>query len=849
MLLSTINKMRTTAAPAVKLANGATATSTTAKPITLANGPAATKPVAGSTIVASNQRSSNAVGQQENNDRLLKLATAQQPIVEQMGQHLADITGTINTLQSKFQPDPNSPGSNMFTGTSDELAQLNDLQAQQKAVQGSMDAHARLIQGISSSQGAYLPANVSATQAAAVPPTGGNIEQLRNLRLAGQEGGVDAQGNVIDKGAGVLAGTGAAAPVATPQQITQNATNLKGIMDHLSPTERVQAQTLTKQISDLRKPLNQVEDTSLNDPALTLQIETQRAEQASALEEQLTQLQTRAAQKKKDAMAAGAGFGTTPGQDATSTATTASQATPGATPPIPGAPLPSSAPVDPNAPVQIDPTTGVPVVPGQNPGDATGADGTINSIKSNAAQALTDRLGNINAPLPGALDPADANAVAKDNYSSQLDAATEQAKVDADKALEKERNDLAVNDRAAQLAQIENTKSQLDQIKLNTDNEVKNRRAINKLTGGSDMSGLQYVQKAVQNGLDQLNYLRSKAANMDQGFGDTAIGIINTYGNDLAQAEATKKTTYAADYSSYLTRLDDIRKELKADSTDKMKMRDAAHKDYADTLTQADFKYGDWLNQIHLKAIDRMTGLEKLQMQLQQQQVGSAIKMMALTTKKGIAMTPAAMANFEHTVAPNLPPGWFSKSAAGTGGGAGANYKVWQGPGLQAAMAWVQAQPGRSMTQLSPADQQWLVPFYQGGVPGSPQAGNANLSKGTPQPTSRGGQLLAPGQTAPEPANPFSFETPKADTMTSDQKNYAALLKSTGKSEASYPFGQFLKDKAMYYTSQTFPTGAPSGPSATAVQAAADNAQQTVNVTQDTTVDDIINSDTYNFDN
>lgn len=576
----------------------------------------------------------------------------------------------------------------------------------------------------------------------------GNIEKLRTLRQSGFEGGVDANGNVVAKGGGTYA-DGSAAPVATPEQIQKNAMNLKGIMDQMSPTERSTASRLQQQIDELNKPLPDgymSGDSTLTDPVLRAQRETERENQKAALQQQLTEIHNRNSQKKKDALAAAAGVA--PVTDPTTGATT----TPGAS----------------------TPTT--PAVPGATP--VTDGEQQITDAKKTAQDMLDDRLTNINAIDPNALDKTEADAIAKDNYKSQLDAATEQEKIDREKALEKERNALAINDRAQQLADIENTKSQLDQIKLNTVEEVKNRRKLNKLTGSDDMSGLDWVQKQTQDGLDQLNYLRSKAANMYGTFADKSISIINDYGNDLAQAEATKKTAYAGFYDKYLTRLDDVRKELKLDETDKRKERDAAHKDYGETLIHADFKYGDWLQQLQLKAIDRTTGLEKLQIQTQQQQVGHAIQMLSLSTKKGVIFSPAAMAAFEKQISPDLPAGWLTRVASGGTGSGNVDQNS-----LAAINAWVLNNPGKNITNLTAGDIKLITQIYMNDK--GPAPTNTTTWVG------RGSDGSVPAIT---PYVPTAFGQTPQQKETSKHSDYKFYIQSAGINEKDYTYAQYTKD-------------------------------------------------------
>lgn len=632
--------------------------------------------------------------------------------------------------------------------------------------------------------------------------SGGAIAQLRDIRQSGGEGGIDGNGDVQITGPGVYEGTGQASPAATPIQIAQNAKNLVGIMDGLTPAERQNAKTLSATISDLSTPLGDGYDTNGNlmdpklaDPTIRAQMQAERDAQLKAAQKQMADLQAKNDQKQKDAGVSDVTTGVDPN---------------------------TGLPVDKSTTTDTSTTTTTP-----DPNNPSATD-LYGGAVTDAAAARDEAIAAANAP--GSINWDDAVAEDKKALAAKLDLADDTKAMDDANAAERERQALAVNDRSQQLAQIEDNKAQLDQIKLNADNEVINRRRINKLSGGHDYGGLNYVQKQAQAGLDTLNYLRDKAANLDGQFGDKAISVINQYGLDLQQAELTKKKSYSDDYDTYLSGLADIRKELRLDQADKNKRIADAHAAYSKVLTDADFKYGDMLKDVHLKAIDRITGLEKLQIQTQNAQVGNAIKMMALATKKGVKLSPGAIANFEKTVAPDLKPGWFSMQAPSTGGGAGSNFKTWQPEGLTAAMEWVKAQPGRSMTQLSPSDQQWLVPFATGQVPGSPDAKNGQM-------TAHGIIGGPPEKTSPQ-QNAFSFEASKPDTATAMVKEYQALVKSGDIDPKTFTMLDYANTKSfgtLYGSNPALKTASQNAAAAAGTDSA------------DTTVDDIINSDSFDF--
>ena len=404
--------------------------------------------------------------------------------------------------------------------------------------------------------------------------------------------------------------------------------------------ERVAANATRQQIADLSKPASApaVYDAKGNiiksAAQATAELNAARAEQAASLQKQLTEQQARqAAKQAADAAAAATGAPMTAGGDAT----------------IPTAPT-------------------------------VGADKAVTDAKAQ----LDARLSDINAPSPGQINEADALATAKTNLVAKLDAADALEKIQKDRALEKERNDLSLNDRAHELANIENTKSQLDQVKLNTDNEIKNRRIINKLSGGHDFSGLQWVQKQVQNGVDALNYLRQKAANMEGLYADKAISIINDYGLDLSSAEQNKKSIYAQDYSDYTNKLDDIRKELRLDNQKKMELRDKAHADYSKILTDRDFKYGDFIKELYIKAQDRMWSVEDRQVRSRETAFSQGIAFMNMLDNKNIRGSTATLEMAEKMM--GLPQGTLDIIRSGGNGGGVAGFTSDQVD--EARLAW-----------------------------------------------------------------------------------------------------------------------------------------------------------------
>lgn len=394
--------------------------------------------------------------------------------------------------------------------------------------------------------------------------------------------------------------------------------------------ERIAADNLRSQIKDLSTPLRPDQvgpqydaqgNVTKGADVVRAELEAQRAAQATELQKQLTEQQARNQASQEAAAAAGATG--KPGE-----------ATPPATQDM--------------------------MTP-----DLTGNEKAVADAKT----SLEARLKNANDPMPGEIDEEQAKEDAATSFAAKLDAAAEAEKVQKEKALEKERNLLKINSQQEELAKIENTKSQLDQINLNTDNEVKNRRTINKLSGGHDFGGLNWVRKQTQAGLDTLNYLRDKAANMSILFGNKAIAIINDYGIDLKQAESDKKKAYAEDYEKYVTKLNDIRKELKDDNSKKRELRDKAHKDYSDVLTKADFAYGDYMKDLQLKALDRMWSVEDREIKSKETHFSQGISFMNLLTDKKIKSTPGSTRFAEKMM--GLPEGSLSVIAAGSGDGTG----------------------------------------------------------------------------------------------------------------------------------------------------------------------------------
>lgn len=394
-------------------------------------------------------------------------------------------------------------------------------------------------------------------------------------------------------------------------------------------------------------------------------------------------------------------------------------APPAATPPATpkGAPPPPATVVPPAAPL---------------PNAADPASGTFQNIKKTAEKLKAEQF------AIAAEDPIDYEQQKEDEgkaLAAKYAAIDAETKIAKDQAYETERASLQANSRAQELANIENTKSQLDQMKLNTENEIKVRRRINKLGGGDDISGLNFIQKEVQNGLDSLNYLRSKAANLQGEFGDKAINIINRYGFDLKKADSDKKTSFANSYDAYLKDLRDITQDQRLDSTDRRKAKSDAVRNLADEYIKLDYKHGDNLVQLRLKAMDNMTEIRKAKMTQTQNQISNAMRMLDLAAQKGIKLSPSVLAQFEQIIAPGQPPGWFTK-IAGQGDGTDTRDMI------EALTAWQRADPDRNdITTLSRDAKKLILNMWQ--------------ARGTP---------LPPGVSGPQPATPTAFGKPKSPT-------------------------------------------------------------------------------------
>lgn len=540
--------------------------------------------------------------------------------------------------------------------------------------------------------------------APAATPEKGNIEKGRDLRLAGREAKTDANGNVIDAGAGVLEGTGEAAPVATQEQIQQNQQNLKGVADvgfGVTPAQRKQAADLQREIDALNEESNgPITSAGVTESPADFQARMASKEAIKTEKmKQLNELQMQMQESKKNA---------SPGLAMT---------------PAPVAP--EAAPGDMSVPSPSD-------------------QGGLSETEKMLAQILQENPDLAAAYLPQLESILSAESTVKDVYQKELqtigttdpnqyvdrqnaekqafqDKLQFNAEVDAlarDRAAETERKMLQENTRAEAMETAQYAKQELDQIRKNNEDAIKVRRSINKLGGSNDYSGLHYVRTEIQAGLDALDFVRTKASIMHGSYGDKAVNIINAYTLDMRQADIDKKKDYSDAYDTYTSALAEIDKDKTADVNEKRKERLAAHKNYAANLIKLDFKAGDMYKEIRLKQLDNLAAIQKQQSKDEQDAINNAIKMLALSTKKGISINPAALATFEKVIAPNLPTGWLSKTSSGVGGsGIGSNYKMWTPEGLKAAQEYISLNPGKSFLDLVPSDQQWLVPLSSQPLP------------------------------------------------------------------------------------------------------------------------------------
>ena len=522
-----------------------------------------------------------------------------------------------------------------------------------------------------------------------VPPgqDPGVIQQLRTARQAGLEAGVSPGGQVNVEGLNRDVNGNVIGP-ATPQQIKQNTLNLEGIMNATSGMDVAQRQG----VMNLATRASALDPSKLSKTWDGESTESYQQRQAWVAQQQAVILQQmddtiRRANESQVRMQNTNALGQQPGQE---------QPAPGAQQPGTGMELP---------PTQFDPT-----------------DPAASLLQGASARLTQERDSILNAiGQPDYLGASADKAEAKQQMKDRLDLADE-IELDAqERAKEKQRAALAENSSAQAFQDAMSAESILDQMKTNEDMEVQARRRINKLSGGHDFSGVKYVQKNIQDGKDAMHFLQMKAGILHGQYSDKALGIINDYGLDLDKAEIDKKTSYSTAYTDYTTRLNDIKEDLNKDEADRRKERTETHKWYSENLTKLDFEHGDNLNALRLKSIDRMNTLDKIRASAENNQMSQAIKMLALSTKKGVVMSPEAMAAFEKQIAPDLKPGWMAMSAGG-GPGQGTGFKHWTTEGLAAAQQWVTAQPGRSFNNLAPADQEWLVPFSSGSVPGGPQA-------------------------------------------------------------------------------------------------------------------------------
>lgn len=114
-----------------------------------------------------NARQSQAAGLNQQNQNIQKQLAAQKGMFDQSTAALGNVNANIKALEDNYQDD--GSGNKTWTGTPEQLTQLNDIYAQRDSLQGSIDSYNQLAGSLNTSQDQYLPENVAKSQAASMP--------------------------------------------------------------------------------------------------------------------------------------------------------------------------------------------------------------------------------------------------------------------------------------------------------------------------------------------------------------------------------------------------------------------------------------------------------------------------------------------------------------------------------------------------------------------------------------------------------------------------------------------------------------------------------------------------------
>ncbi len=273
------------------------------------------------------------------------------------------------------------------------------------------------------------------------------------------------------------------------------------------------------------------------------------------------------------------------------------------------------------------PGVDVPPPPGTIPPDLTQMNDSQVPIHPHIAAAFGPKF----AALQGAEQQALEDAMQEfaligepntDRFGRERDAAEDKldasfatnAKIDGlarDRAYETARSQTATNMRADQLQQALFAQQAMQQRRKNAQNEVLDRRKINKLGGGHDFSGLDWLSEQTQHGIDSLNHILTKSAIMHAETADRAISIGNNLEINLQNADVQADIQYNTSYNNYIEDLQDAEKNYNDDKNEKRKERLKAHRRYSDALTQLDKDKGDVYKDVVTKSMDLFRDLEK----------------------------------------------------------------------------------------------------------------------------------------------------------------------------------------------------------------------------------------------
>ena len=204
----------------------------------------------------------------------------------------------------------------------------------------------------------------------------------------------------------------------------------------------------------------------------------------------------------------------------------------------------------------------------------------------------------------------EGKATALESRERELELARETDVMQRDRQEEIQRQQLATVVSGEMMLNVETARAEQTLRRQNTENELQNRRTAAKMGINMDTGGLEWMQKQVTEGQENIAYLISKASVLKKEFADDRLKIINDYAYDMKVIDANTQGRYDKAFSDYKTTVASLRKDRILDEKDIRKSEREQRQHYYDTLGTLDKERGDAYKEANIKAMERNDGLE-----------------------------------------------------------------------------------------------------------------------------------------------------------------------------------------------------------------------------------------------